>query len=257
MDDDDLQLSSSTLDALKAFMSERDEQQKRFEELKAAAEDQHDQKSQRIVTMEDFEEDWQQSQFWYDDATATKLAEELLDGVEDGALVGLVSAPSVYVKINQLKATGKVSKDIRVKLLEYDTRFGIFGDEFIFYDFAQPLKGLPAELKGKFERVLVDPPFLSDDCQTKTALTVRWMTKPWKAATTTTTTSGNTGSEGSAKIMLCTGERMRELVERLYRQAGLRATGFEVVHKKGLSNEFRCYSTWESERVRFAQDGEP
>jgi hypothetical protein len=52
-------LSASTLEALKSFMSERDEQQRRFEELRGKAEDRHD---KRIVTMADFEEDWNQSQ---------------------------------------------------------------------------------------------------------------------------------------------------------------------------------------------------
>ena len=52
-------LSASTLEALKSFMSERDEQQRRFEELRGKGEDGHD---KRIVTMTDFEEDWNQSQ---------------------------------------------------------------------------------------------------------------------------------------------------------------------------------------------------
>lgn len=46
----------------------------------------------------------------------------------------------------------------------------MFKDDFITYDFTKPLRGLPAELKGKFDRVLMDPPFLSEDCQTKSEL---------------------------------------------------------------------------------------
>jgi len=239
-EDDDLQLSASTLEALKSFMSERDEQQRRFEELRGKAEDGHD---KRIVTMTDFEEDWNQSQFWYDDATALSLAEELLEGATDQTVIGLVSAPSVYVKIQELKATGRISPNITVKLFEFDRRFEVFGEDFIPYDFQSPLRGLPAELKNKFDNVLVDPPFLSEDCQTKTALSVKWMTRSWD------TTSESRGSK--TRIMLCTGERVQALVERLYRQAGLKVTRFEVRHRKGLSNEFRCYSTFQSERIRF------
>jgi len=160
----DGRLSASTLEALKSFMSERDEQQRRFEELRGKAEDGHD---KRIVTMTDFEEDWNQSQFWYDDATALSLAEELLEGATDQTVIGLVSAPSVYVKIQELKATGRISPNITVKLFEFDRRFEVFGEDFIPYDFQSPLRGLPAELKNKFDNVLVDPPFLSEDCQTK------------------------------------------------------------------------------------------
>jgi hypothetical protein len=56
-----LRLSSSTLEALNSFLNERQERQQRFEQLKAGAEKEHEQR-QRTITMEDFEEDWQQSQ---------------------------------------------------------------------------------------------------------------------------------------------------------------------------------------------------
>jgi len=50
-------------------------------------------------------------------------------------------------------------------LLEYDERFGVF-KEFIKFDFEKPMQ-LPLELKGSFDRIIADPPFLSEDCQTK------------------------------------------------------------------------------------------
>lgn len=65
------------------------------------------------------------------------------------------------------QASGKIAKDITVKLFEFDPRFEVFGDDFVPYDFQQPLRGLPPQLKGAFDRVLIDPPFLSEDCQTK------------------------------------------------------------------------------------------
>jgi EEF1A lysine methyltransferase 1 len=60
--------------------------------------------------------------------------------------------------------------------LEYDTRFQIFGQSFVPYDYNQPLN-LPAELEGAFDIVVADPPFLSEECLRKTALTVRYLTK--------------------------------------------------------------------------------
>lgn len=157
-----------------------------------------------------------------------------------------------------------MSKGIQVYLLEFDDRFDLF-DEFVHYDFKYPLR-LPESLKGKFDRIILDPPFLSNDCQTKckasflplalsltitstpsppflhmiftdkcypslAALTVRWMMKPWTP---------------SNRLIVCTGERMQGLVEKLYKHAGIRTTTYEVRHMKGLSNEFLCYSSFES-----------
>lgn len=87
-----------------------------------------------------------------------------------------------------------------------------------------------AILKSSFDRLIVDPPFLSEDCQTKAALTVRWMAKAASAET---------------KLILCTGERMESLAARLYKSFGLQTTDYEVVHARGLSNEFYCYANFE------------
>jgi methylase of polypeptide subunit release factors len=56
-------------------------------------------------------------------------------------------------------------------LLEFDERFAVF-KEFVPYDFEKALK-LPPELKGSFDRIIVDPPFLSEDCQTKSTYSIR------------------------------------------------------------------------------------
>ena len=55
------QLSGSALAALREFYEERDDQAKRFEELKTAAEDPE---SQKMLSMDMFTEDWNSSQFW-------------------------------------------------------------------------------------------------------------------------------------------------------------------------------------------------
>ena len=61
-------------------------------------------------------------------------------------------------------------------LLEYDKRFAVFGPDFIFYDYKNPL-AVPRELGSAFDVVLADPPFLADECLTKTAVTVKFMAK--------------------------------------------------------------------------------
>jgi hypothetical protein len=113
-----------------------------------------------------------------------------------------------------------------------------------------------AAMKGSIDHIICDPPFLSEDCQTKglskyrglrisgdiytmltllAALTVRWLSKSW----------GNT-SQGS-RLILCTGERMETLITKVYKPQGVKTTTFEPVHSKGLSNEFFCYANFECE----------
>jgi len=90
------------------------------------------------------------------------------------------------------------------------------------------------------------------------ALTARWLMRPWVAPTGAASTShgngGNTVEHSPTRIIICTGQVMKELVEKLFRQAGVRATTFEIRHSKGLlSNEFLCYSSFESKRIKWEQ----
>lgn len=45
-------------------------------------------------------------QFWYDDATAEAFAEELCEGATEVTNIAIVSAPSVFVKIQEMKVRG-------------------------------------------------------------------------------------------------------------------------------------------------------
>lgn len=58
-------LSPEALEALKSFLTEKDERQQRFEELKKKAEEDRVERG-KIVTIDDFEEDWQNSQVCWD-----------------------------------------------------------------------------------------------------------------------------------------------------------------------------------------------
>ncbi|OCL10449.1 N-6 adenine-specific DNA methyltransferas-like protein 2 [Glonium stellatum] len=233
-DDDDIpQLSAGALDALKEFYGERDTRQKQFEDLKSQAENDFDGKTQ--LSMEAFTEDWNASQFWYSDETATTLAEQLLEGATDKTCIAIVSAPSTFIQLKNLVASGKYECRPQITLFEYDERFSVF-KEFICYDFEHPIR-LPSELKGKFDRIICDPPFLSQDCQTKVALTVRWLAKSWGQLS-------SSENSDSLYLIVCTGERMEALVRKLYSKAGIHTTSFEPKHAKGLSNEFRCYSNF-------------
>ena len=52
--------------------------------------------------MDAFTEDWNASQFWYSDETATVLARQLLDGATDETRIAVVSAPSAFIQLKNL-----------------------------------------------------------------------------------------------------------------------------------------------------------
>ncbi|KAI1501552.1 putative N6-adenine methyltransferase-domain-containing protein [Biscogniauxia marginata] len=226
------------------------------------------------LSMDAFVEDWNESQFWYNDETANLFARQLIDGADDDTVIAVVSTPSVFVALKNLMsaAAAKGGKENvpkpKLYLLEHDQRFSVF-PEFVFYDFMKPMK-LPAHLKAGVDRMICDPPFLSEDCQTKMALTLRWLARPSTTNTTNTTTTtkaanpgssaGDTGSSSSpspARVILCTGERMEGLVTKLYRKSlGVRTTTYAPVHP-GLKNDFYAYANFECADWRWrGGDGE-
>lgn len=76
-------------------------------------------------------------------------------------------------------------KDFSACILEYDKRFSVYGEEFIFYDYNHPLNLPENLLPHSFDIVIADPPYLSEECLQKTAETIKYLTK--------------------GKILLCTG----------------------------------------------------
>ncbi|XP_026481114.1 EEF1A lysine methyltransferase 1-like [Ctenocephalides felis] len=203
MDDDDVpQLSAETFNILQQFYAEQ-----------AAKEDiiskQNDEKIE-------FHENWQLSQFWYDDNTIQSLVNIIINSVDEGAHVALISCPSLYKHLKE----NCTQKNIKVKLLEYDKRFAVHED-FVFYDYNEPLN-LPKELEKYFDLVIMDPPFLAEECLTKASKTAKHLSKH--------------------KIILCTGATMEELANK---ELGVKRTGFVPHHKNNLGNEFCCYSNYE------------
>ena len=108
-------------------------------------------------------------------------------------------------------------------LLEFDRRFD-HHDGFIFYDYNEPLK-LPDKLGSKCcDVVIVDPPFLSEECLTKAAMTVNYLTKD--------------------KIILCTGAVMEDVARRIL---NVIPSSFVPRHSNNLANEFRCFVNYRSD----------
>ncbi|XP_078246169.1 EEF1A lysine methyltransferase 1 isoform X2 [Pogona vitticeps] len=135
-----------------------------------------------------------------------------------GYRIACISAPSVYQKLKEQN-----SKDFSTCLLEYDRRFSVYGAEYVFYDYNNPLD-LPANLVAhSFDIVLADPPYLSEECLSKTAETIKYLTK--------------------GKILLCTGSIMEEYAAKYL---GVKMCTFIPKHTRNLANEFRCYVNYDS-----------
>lgn len=166
---------------------------------------------------------------WYNQQTSTTLATALLKDASPSTTIAVLSAPSAYITMRQLLAKTDQSRRPSIHLFEYDPRFAILPN-FTKYDYAKPML-FPKDFIGHFDAIIVDPPFLSEDCQTKMAMTVSKVAKP------------------EVKIIVCTGVVMQGLVEKLYGRKGVRRRPFEPQHKKGLSNQFACFANFDCEEL--------
>ncbi|XP_072929652.1 EEF1A lysine methyltransferase 1 isoform X2 [Epargyreus clarus] len=213
MDDDDdaPSLSAETFAALQEFYLEQQKRQDILDKLEA------DNKLKENIL---FEENWQLSQFWYDEATVHSLVKVIDATVPDGGKVALISCPTLFVPVKR-----QIENRATVTLLEYDKRFKVHAPDYIFYDYNSP-EALPGETKHSYDLVVADPPFLSEECISKTAQTIKFLAK--------------------GKIVVCTGAIMKDNVEKLL---DLKLCEFKPCHRNNLANEFSCYSNFDLDAV--------
>ncbi|XP_069859236.1 EEF1A lysine methyltransferase 1 [Dipodomys merriami] len=203
-DEDTPQLSSHALAALQEFYAEQKQHSEPCEEDK--------------YNIGIIDENWQLSQFWYSQETALRLAQEAITAAGEGGRIACVSAPSVYQKLRALHR-----QDFSVYIFEYDRRFAMYGEEFIFYDYNHPLD-LPEKIAAhSFDIVVADPPYLSEECLKKTSETIQYLTR--------------------GKVLLCTGATMEGQAAELL---GVKMCKFIPKHTRNLANEFRCYVNYDS-----------
>ncbi|KAL9249998.1 EEF1A lysine methyltransferase 1-like protein [Drosera capensis] len=139
----------------------------------------------------------------------------LLDSVESGrgSVACLVSDANLHPHVSAL-------------LLEYDRRFELYGDDFMFYDYNQPIE-LPQELQLAYQVVVADPPYLSGECLEKVAQMIEFLANREKVYLFLLT--GDVQSEKAAKLL------------------GLRPCGFRPEHSSKLGNEFRLFTNYDPE----------
>ncbi|XP_076625646.1 EEF1A lysine methyltransferase 1 isoform X2 [Colletes latitarsis] len=129
-DDNDLELCPTTLAALNEFLKEKEEKENQFKSILGYQ-----------STDVSFDENWQLSQFWYDDQTTDTLVKGAINSTETNGKIALISCPTLYSKLK------KKCSDRQVTLFEYDERFKVFGSDFIPYNYKFPLD-VPRDMSG-------------------------------------------------------------------------------------------------------------
>lgn len=169
----------------------------------------------------------QLSQFWYNDQTKQILStvcKKLISNSDGHTKIALLSCPSLYDSIR------KVDEATTVRLFEFDRRFSCYGQDFVFYDYngVTDDPDYLSDYHQQFDIVLMDPPFLSEECISKLAQTVKLISKP------------------TSKLILCSGEVVEEWASKYL---GLKKCLFRPEHERNLGNLFASYANFELDEL--------
>ncbi|OLY85405.1 Protein-lysine N-methyltransferase N6amt2 [Smittium mucronatum] len=240
MSDDDMPvLSADTLSILQSFYKEQQEQQSKLQNFQEYSEnliksskssnrenlDQNgpeNDEDEKPEGMKFFNEDWQLSQFWYDIKTCVRLCGFAQDSVSRGKMVVFVSCPTAFVKFTETWPEYK-----NVRLLEYDSRFSVYKEKFIKYDYNHPTEIPHLDNVGI---VFLDPPFLNEDTLNKSMTTVQLL-----------------ASKPEARIVLITGAIMLEVAA----NHGLHESNFYPTHSSKINNTFYCYTNFQTKKLKW------
>ncbi|XP_058819104.1 protein-lysine N-methyltransferase CG9154 [Topomyia yanbarensis] len=209
-DEDECRLPADTMLVLQQFLYEKEMREHTGE-----------------LVQNDFEENWQLSQFWYNTQTKERLTfvvkyfREHFESVGIEPCVALVSCPSLY---SHIKA---VHND--VTLFEFDERFTSIGSNFRHFDYNRAIEeDYLDDFREKFDIVIADPPFLSEECIEKISIVVRKISKK------------------DCKIILCSGFVVREWAKK---HLTLDICKFKPEHERNLGNEFSSYANFNLDDV--------
>ena len=171
----------------------------------------------------------QLSQFWYDDTTKQTLARvchriiETEGWQERDTRIGLLSCPSLFTGVRDRVP------EAETYIFEYDRRFSKYGDRFVFYDYNEAFEeGVLDQFKSFFDILILDPPFLSEECIEKVSRIVAKFAKP------------------GAKVILCSGLVVREWSKKYL---NLELCQFEPRHQRGLGNQFASYANFDLDKL--------
>jgi EEF1A lysine methyltransferase 1 len=164
-----------------------------------------------------------------------------------------LSTPSLYFSIpaDQRAAHGHMVFDFDRDSFGRDPRF-------VFYDFNAPtsfgegsgvaLLGGADGLKGAFDLVVIDPPFITEEVWAKYAETARYLLKGWgegdggaTAAAASSSSSSSAGGRGRGHAICTTVAENRDFLARLF--PGLARQRFQP-SIPNLVYQYDLYATW-------------
>ena len=112
------------------------------------------------------------NQYWYSNRTISAMARDVEDVcAAPETRAAFLSTPSVYFSL---------SKEVRARswCFDLDTQWQK-EPGYVCYDFNKPIDFEGAEeLKGTFDMVIIDPPFITREVWEKYTETARWLLKP-------------------------------------------------------------------------------
>eukprot|EP01052_Picozoa_sp_SAG31_P021800 SAG31_NODE_1703_length_7495_cov_3.115062_6_plen_266_part_00 len=187
------------------------------------------------------------SQFWYDESTSKALACEALER-SNGGKIAILSAPSAYRSL--VEVVDPACK-MRAFCFEYDRRFAqTFGSQYVYYDFNDP-DNVPASLRGQCDYIMVDPPYLNPDAVEKYARTIRALARPPEDGEMPPPCAN--GDPGVPVPFCYLSGAVVE--EPLWHNLGCRPNNFTPTFSSKLSNQFYCYTNYNSARFGGFLDG--
>mmetsp|Transcript_54456 Transcript_54456/g.117886 ORF Transcript_54456/g.117886 Transcript_54456/m.117886 type:complete len:397 (+) Transcript_54456:49-1239(+) len=121
------------------------------------------------------------NQYWYSQPTADVFINEVVD---NGGCAALVSTPSIYFGL---------PPDVRARchLLDFDRQWEN-DPGFVFYDYNEP-EGIPHGIRGTFDFLLIDPPFITSEAWALYAKAAKLLMKSQGAKVLCTTIAENDG----------------------------------------------------------------
>lgn len=172
----------------------------------------------------------QLSQFWYDETTkhllsrlCSKLVLKRQKSMKvETVKVALLSCPSMFKSI---KNVVQDSSSI-VRLFEFDTRFSVFGEDFVHYDYRDLIKNEETLFKTfdkYFDIIFADPPFLSEECFESVTNIIKKIMKD------------------DADLIVCSGKTMEKFLKN---SLNLSKCDFQPGHQRNLANEFCSFANF-------------
>lgn len=110
-------------------------------------------------------------------------------------------------------------------LFEFDTRFSAIGEDFVYFDYKNTESDSIFEIyRRKFDILVADPPFLSEECIIKYSKFIKTLQKD------------------DSNVILCSGQTASKWIEKAL---DLHQCEFQPEHENNLANQFGCYANFD------------